>query len=96
MIKDMHIEMQNGRVCCASNLSLITKEQVQQLADIPLKFNIQFPYTKAKKFHQSTGNGFIDKIITNIRMVRSFGLKLDSCYQNEMPTDVRDIVGIIY
>ena len=80
-------------VCCASNLSLITKEQVQQLADIPLKFNIQFPYTKAKKFHQSTGNGFIDKIITNIRMVRNAGLEvgLNCVIQNDIEADVRDM-----
>ena len=81
-------------LCCASNLSLITKEQVQQLVDIPLKFNIQFPYTEAKKFHQSTRNGFVEKIITNIRMVRNTGLKigLNCVIQNDFEADIRNMV----
>lgn len=81
-------------ISCASNLSLITKEQVQKLVGIPLKFNIQFPYTESEKFHRSTGNGFIDKIITNIRMIRNAGLDvgLNCVIQNDLVEDVRQMV----
>ena len=82
------------KISCASNLSLITKEQVQKLVGIPLKFNIQFPYTESEKFHRSTGNGFIDKIITNIRMIRNAGLDvgLNCVIQNDLVEDVRQMV----
>lgn len=84
----------NWEVACASNLALITKEQVQQLAGIPLKFNIQFPYTDSLKFHKSTGNGNIDNIKVNIRNVRKAGLKvgLNSVIQSECKEDIRNMV----
>lgn len=84
----------NWEVTCASNLSLITKEQVQQLAGIPLKFNIQFPYTDSQKFHKSTGNGNVDNIKANIRNVRKAGLKvgLNSVIQSDSKEDIKNMV----
>lgn len=81
-------------VSCASNLSLITQEQIQQLVGIPLKFNIQFPYIDSVKFHKSTGNGSLNRIKENIRLVRKAGLGigLNSVIQSDSQKDVRDIV----
>lgn len=82
-------------VTCASNLSLITKEQIQQLAGIPLKFNIQSPYTDSLKFRKSTGNGNLDNIKAKIRNIRKAGLEigLNSVIQSESKEDIRNMIN---
>lgn len=79
---------------CASNLSLITKEQVLQLAHIPLKFNIQFPYIETDKFHTSTRGGSIDRVMTNIQILRSAGLEvgLNCVIQSDSTQEVRSMI----
>lgn len=81
-------------VSCASNLSLITYEHVKRLAGMPIKFNIQFPYTESRKFLSSTGNGSLDKIRSNIRMVREAGLEvgLNCVIQSDTVEDVANMV----
>lgn len=88
-------ENADWELSCASNLSLITKEQVLQLAHIPLKFNIQFPYIETENFRTSTGGGSLDRVKANIQMLRSSGLKvgLNCVIQNDSTQEVRSLVG---
>lgn len=84
----------NWEVSCATNLSLITQQHLSQLVGIPLKFNIQFPYTNPKMFQQSTRNGNLDKVRTNIRMVKEAGLELglNCVIQSNTVAHVEDMV----
>ncbi len=93
MIKYVATET-NWEVSCASNLSLITHDQIHQLSGIPLKFNIQFPYTDSQKFHQSTGNGNLEKIKSNIKLARKAGLEigLNSVIQSDSQEDIRNMI----
>ena len=87
-------ERTNWEVSCASNLSLVTKERIQQLANIPLKFNIQFPFIDASKFQKSTGSGNLSRVMENIRLVRESGLGvgLNSVIQSNSKEDVKEMV----
>ena len=87
-------ERTNWEVSCASNLSLVTKERIQQLANIPLKFNIQFPFIDASKFQKSTGSGNLSRVMENIRLVRESGLEvgLNSVIQSDSKEDVKEMV----
>lgn len=87
-------ERTNWEVSCASNLSLVTKERIQQLANIPLKFNIQFPFIDASKFQKSTGSSNLSRVMENIRLVRESGLEvgLNSVIQSDSKEDVKEMV----
>lgn len=63
-------------ISCATNLSLITDEQISMLSNTRLKFNIQFPFVDEDEFQMSTGNGRLNHILTNINKVRAAGLKI--------------------
>jgi len=63
-------------ISCASNLSLITDQQINELAKTRVKFNIQFPYLDPKLFKQSTGNGQYERIIENVQKVKSAGIAI--------------------
>lgn len=87
-------ENTNCEISCATNLSLITKEQINRLSHIPLKFNIQFPFADDIKFRKSTCNGNISHILSNIRIVQNagIGIGLNCVVQSKTPNDVRNIV----
>lgn len=65
-----------GDISCATNLSLITTNMIEKLANTRLKFNIQFPYINESAFIKSTGNGFLSKIKSNIKAVKEAGIKI--------------------
>ncbi len=63
-------------ISCATNLSLITDEQIARLAKTRVKFNIQFPYVSEKDFAKSTGTGKLCKVLDRIKNVKSAGIKI--------------------
>lgn len=63
-------------ISCATNLSLITEEQIMRLAKTRVKFNIQFPFISEKAFGNSTGTGILCKILEKIKTVKSAGIKI--------------------
>lgn len=63
-------------ISCATNLSLITDEDIRKLFGSRVKFNIQFPYVSSELFHQSTGNGCLAKILERINNLKDNGIDL--------------------
>lgn len=61
---------------CASNLSLINDEQINELAGTRVKFNIQFPYVNSSEFKRSTGNGSLTRVLNNIEKARIANLRI--------------------
>lgn len=61
-------------VSCATNLSLITDEDIDKLSDTRVKFNIQFPYLSSELFHKSTGNGNLSLILEKIKQISKKGI----------------------
>lgn len=81
-------------ISCATNLSLITKEDIRQLSKTRVKFNIQFPYSDEAKFCQSTGHKNWDVILKNIEAVRNekISIGLNSVVQNSCAQNIREII----
>lgn len=79
---------------CASNLSLITESQIQELANTRAKLNIQFPYANEGDFRKSTVNGDYSAILKKIELIRSAGIEigLNTVVQN---TNIKDIDEVI-
>ncbi len=79
---------------CATNLSKITRVQIERLASTRVKFNIQFPYANSFRFRQSTGNGQFDHILNQIEIVREHGiaLGLNMVVQNCDMTVIREMI----
>ena len=71
-------------ISCATNLSMITETQINELSSTRVKFNIQFPYVNKKEFAKSTGTGNLEKVVSNIKLIKEAGLKigLNSVIQN--------------
>lgn len=65
-----------GDISCATNLSLLTPNMIERLANTRLKFNVQFPYINEAAFIKSTRNGSIGKIQSNIKAVKEAGIKI--------------------
>lgn len=63
-------------VSCATNLSLVSEEQLDRLAKTRVKLNIQFPYTQAIRFRESTGNGKLQYILEQIGKARKRGINI--------------------
>ena len=63
-------------ISCATNLSLISEQQIERLAKTRIKFNIQFPYVTENDFARSTGTGRLCNILDNIKAVKSAGIKI--------------------
>jgi len=63
-------------ISCATNLSLITDDQIAFLKKTRVKFNIQFPFISENGFAISTGTGKLSKIIDRINAVKSAGIKI--------------------
>lgn len=63
-------------ISCATNLSLITDEQIVHLAKTRVKFNIQFPFVSENDFARSTGTGKLCKVLDKIKAVKSAGIKI--------------------
>ena len=63
-------------ISCATNLSMITEKQIHELSGTRVKFNIQFPYVKKNEFAKSTGTGILEKVISNIKLIKGVGLKI--------------------
>ena len=61
-------------ITCATNLSLITDEDIDKLSGTRVKFNVQFPYVSNELFHKSTGNGNLSYILEKIRKIRNNNL----------------------
>lgn len=79
---------------CASNLSLISEEQIRRLSKTRVKFNVQFPYVTPEKFHRSTGNGDMDRTVGRIMAVKNAGIAigLNTVVQSKSEDDVRNMV----
>lgn len=79
---------------CASNLSLITESQIQELAKTRVKFNIQFPYANEDDFRRSTVNGNYSAILKKIDSIRSAGIEigLNTVIQSTKIEDVKEII----
>lgn len=79
---------------CASNLSLITESQIQELAKTRVKFNIQFPYANEDDFRRSTVNGNYSAILKKIDSIRSAGIEigLNTVVQSTKTEDVKEII----
>ncbi len=82
-------------VCCASNISLLKKEQVALLRDTRVKFNIQFPFADGHKFHSSTGRTELSFIYDQIKLLKDAGLDvgLNSVIQSSNRQDVTELVN---
>ena len=63
-------------ISCASNLSLITDEQIERLAHSRVKFNIQFPYADTDHFRRSTACGDFRKVSERVDRVIDAGIKI--------------------
>ena len=63
-------------ISCATNLSIITEKQIHELSSTRVKFNIQFPYVTKNEFAKSTGTGNLEKVISNIKLIKGVGLKI--------------------
>lgn len=66
----------NCDISCATNLSLITDEQIARLAKTRVKFNIQFPFFSEKDFIKSTGTGNLCEVLDRVKTVKSAGIKI--------------------
>lgn len=78
-IVDMIVYVNDHMACdisCATNLSLITDEQIAHLAKTRVKFNIQFPFVSENDFARSTGTGKLCKVLDKIKAVKSAGIKI--------------------
>lgn len=78
-IVDMIVYANDHMACdisCATNLSLITDEQIAHLAKTRVKFNIQFPFVSENDFARSTGTGKLCKVLDKIKAVKSAGIKI--------------------
>lgn len=81
-------------ISCATNLSLISQEDIKRLSKTRVKFNIQFPYANEIKFCQSTGHRNWNIVLNNIDAVRKEGISigLNSVIQNGSKQNVREII----
>lgn len=61
---------------CATNLSLITDTQIQELSSTRVKFNIQFPFASDADFRDSTGSRNYMKIVETIKKVQDSGINI--------------------
>ncbi len=61
---------------CATNLSLITNTQIQELSSTRVKFNIQFPFASDADFRDSTGTGNYMKVVETIKKVQDLGINI--------------------
>ena len=61
---------------CATNLSLITNSQIQELSSTRVKFNIQFPFASDADFRDSTGTGNYMKVVETIKKVQDSGINI--------------------
>ena len=61
---------------CATNLSLITNSQIQELSSTRVKFNIQFPFASDADFRDSTGSGNYMKVVETIKKVQDSGINI--------------------
>lgn len=63
-------------ISCATNLSLITEDDIKRLSGSRVKFNIQFPYVTDELFQQSTGNGRLSDILAKIETMKANGISV--------------------
>ena len=78
-IVDMIIYANDHMACdisCATNLSLITDEQIARLEKTRVKFNIQFPFISKNEFARSTRTGKLCTVLDRIKTAKSAGIKI--------------------
>ena len=63
-------------ISCATNLSVITDEQIRRLSRTRVKFNIQFPYITEKEFAFSTGTGNLIDTLARVKAIRDQGMEI--------------------
>lgn len=87
-------EKTNVDISCATNLSLINRENIKRLSETRVKFNIQFPYANETKFCQSTGHRNWNTILNNLDAVRKEGIPigLNSVIQDGDIQNIREII----
>ena len=96
-IVKMIVYANNETACdigCASNLSLITESQIQELAKTRVKLNIQFPYANEDDFRRSTVNGKYSAILKKIDSIRSAGIEigLNTVIQSTEIENIKEII----
>lgn len=99
-IVDMIVYANDRMTCdisCATNLSLITDEQIARLAKTRVKFNIQFPFASEKDFAKSTGTGKLCKVLDRIKVVKSAGIKigLNTVIQSANSDTIEQMVAFV-
>jgi len=79
---------------CATNLSLLSNEQIKALAKTRVKFNIQFPFANEDLFKKSTGNGRFEHILNQIKLVKDAGIRigLNAVVQSDNIQHIRDLI----
>lgn len=87
-------EKTNVDISCATNLSLINRENIKRLSETRVKFNIQFPYANETKFCQSTGHRNWNTILNNLDAVRKEGIPigLNSVIQDGDIQNIRELI----
>lgn len=87
-------ENTNWGIGCATNLSLITRQQIDTLSTTRIKFNIQFPFANNVLFNRSTGTGDFDHILEQIRLVKAAGIRigLNTVIQNNNMKVIKDLI----
>lgn len=99
-IVDMIVYANDRMTCdisCATNLSLITDEQIARLAKTRVKFNIQFPFASEKDFAKSTGTGKLCEVLDRIKVVKSAGIKigLNTVIQSANSDTIEQMVAFV-
>lgn len=81
-------------ISCATNLSKIKDEQIEELSGLNIKFNIQFPYVNPDEFRNSTATGQIGTVISNIDKSLAAGIKvgLNTVIQSNDPNRTKQLI----
>ena len=82
-------------ISCASNLSLITDDQIGRLAHSRVKFNIQFPYADTELFRRSTASGDFHKVSERVDRMIDAGIKvgLNTVVQADTIENIENILA---
>lgn len=79
---------------CATNLSLISDEQIKELSKTRVKLNVQFPYVLSNKFNESTKTGNLFSVLDSIERARGCGIEigLNTVIQSNDMDDVARVI----
>lgn len=87
-------EKTKSDISCASNLSLITDEQIARLAHSRVKFNIQFPFADERLFKRSTGRDNFSRVVDRVERLLEAGVRIGLNTVVQVDT-IENIEGIL-